>query len=488
MADPRGIRCVIPSRIGVGEPFQLRMKLIGEVRAIPTRQQWNTPKPALGGPFNLNAERQIQYHDNVLPAWEGVIRIDGGGALEGPSRLVFDGTRQGVFPGDTRPIGAYGEFRWTTPGFHFLRLVDAASGLEAWANPVFVTPEPPAERLFWGDPHWQTFFSDGIRCPEELYAFARDEGFLDFGAISDHVEALTDAQWDYFVAVTNACDAPGRFVTLVGQEWTHHTAGHRNIYYRGDHGPILRSTDPRYNTLEKLWAMLDTLSDLDPIAIPHHTANVVMGVDWELGWNPTYEKAVEIYSVWGSSERHADAGNTRPIQACKGEAHGRHVIDALRRGYRLGFMGGGDIHDGRPGDAMHNESYPPKGFRSYDQGLTACLAPRLNRDAVVDAIQARRTYATTCSRIYLEVQRDGSRLAVKAASEQGLRGAVAVTNGGEMATMMPADDPRILVGSVDLAPLGATDFCYVRVMTQGGEMAWSSPVWMASEPTPPRPV
>ena len=59
--------------------------------------------------------------------------------------------------------------------------------MEAWSNPIRATETAPAERIFWGDPHWQTFFSDGIRCPEELYAFARDEAFLDFGAITDHM-------------------------------------------------------------------------------------------------------------------------------------------------------------------------------------------------------------------------------------------------------------------------------------------------------------
>ncbi|MCK5804884.1 MAG: DUF3604 domain-containing protein [Lentisphaeria bacterium] len=477
MTNPIGMRCVIPSRLGVGESFDLRIKLLGPVRSIPTRQQWNTPKPALGGPFNLNAERRIQYHDNVLPEWKGTLRIDGGDALDGPSSIVFDGADQGVFPGDTRPIGCFNGFRWRKPGFHFLRVIDSESGLECWANAVYVTEEAPPERIYWGDPHWQSFFSDGIRCPEELYAFARDEGFLDFGAISDHVEALTDRQWEYFVAVTNDYNEPGRFSTLVGQEWTNHAPGHRNIYYRTDHGPILRCTDPRYNTLDKLWAALDKLEDLDPIAIPHHSANKVMGVDWDQGWNPKYEKAVEIYSVWGSSEKHADDGNTRPIHSCGGEVRGQHVIDALKRGFHLGFVGGGDIHDGRPGDAMHGDSYPPREFRSHDQGLTACLAPVLTREAVHDAIKSRSTYATTLSRIYLDVTRDGMSLNVSAASEQGIQDVVAVTNTGDLVCLEPEGDTRTVEGIIDLSELGSTDFCYVRVTTKTGEMAWSSPTW-----------
>ncbi len=133
--------------------------------------------------------------------------------------------------------------------------------------------------------------------------------------------------------------------------------GHRNIYYRAGTGPVLRSIAPQSDTLEKLWNCLD---GIEALAIPHHSANVQMGVDWSHGWNPAREKSVEIYSIWGSSECPAEAGNPRPIRASKGEMAGRHVLDALKRGYQFGFLGGGDIHDGRPGDDLSRENTRPE--------------------------------------------------------------------------------------------------------------------------------
>ena len=50
------------------------------------------------------------------------------------------------------------------------------------------------------------------------------------------MEAVTERQWEYFQAVTNDYNEPGRFVTLIGQEWTNHKPGHRNIYFRGAGG------------------------------------------------------------------------------------------------------------------------------------------------------------------------------------------------------------------------------------------------------------
>jgi len=482
---PTGMLIVIPSRLGVGEVFSIKLKLRGPVRKIPCAGVWNTRKPELHGPFNLNVQRQIQFMDDCLPEWAGRLRVDGAGGLEGPAELVFDGKSQGVFASDTRPIKQFGGFRWSRPGFHFIRLTDTKSGLEVWSNPVYVTERPPAMRLYWGDPHWQTFFSDGIRCPEELYAFARDESFLEFGAISDHMEAVTDRQWDYFQAVTNDYNAPGRFVTLIGQEWTNHNPkvgapGHRNIYYRGNGGPALRSTDPDCNTLEKLWVKLDSLAALDPIAIPHHSANVIMGVDWEQGWNARYEKAVEIYSVWGSSEKPAAQGNTRPIRDLDGEASGRHVIDALKRGYRFGFVGGGDIHDGRPGDELHNESYPP-GDVHYPQGFTAVFAPQLARDDIYEAIKQRRTYATTKRRIYLDVGVDGARrdrsAHIRAAAEDGIRTVELVRNGEDADLLWPGDEARIVEGEMAVRNMASDEFAYIRLTTEAGHLAWSSPFW-----------
>jgi len=489
MKNPTGILAVIPSRLQTGESFTLKIKVLGPVCPIPSAGNYKDWKPQLHSAFNLNACRMIQFHDNCLPKWQGILMVDGGSSLSGPLELIFDGVDQGVFPGDTRPIKEFTDLSFTEPGFHFIKLTDSQSGINAWTNPVYVTVEKPKNRIYWGDPHWQTFFSDGIRCPEELYAFARDEAFLDFGAISDHMEAVTDYQWDYFQAVTNGYNAPGCFATLIGQEWTHHdpqfgAPGHRNIYYRGDKGPAMRSTDTDCNTLQKLWDKLDSLQGIDSLAIPHHTANVVMGVNWDLGWNPKYEKAVEIYSVWGSSEKPKDAGNTRSIKSLKGEMKGRHVIDALKKGYRMGFVGGGDIHDGRPGDDLHSDSYPPNpvGTKNYPQGFTAAIIPELTRDNVFSAICEHKTYASSKSRIYLEVRVEPQAnrrryLTVRTASEHGIIEVAVVVNGEDIAKLKPAGDRRIVESNFLIKEMLRNDFCYIRVLTENQDLAWSSPFW-----------
>ncbi|OGV53219.1 MAG: hypothetical protein A2X49_12530 [Lentisphaerae bacterium GWF2_52_8] len=478
---PSKIFCLIPSTLGMGDEFNLNVKILGDLRVIESASfAWSPRMPKLAGPFNRCTARNIQYLDNVLPAWSGKLLVEGGAALEGAEEVIFDGTSQGVFTGDTRPIRSFGGFRWKAAGFQFIKLIEPVTGVTVYSNPVYVSEKSPSTRIVWGDPHWQTFFSDGIRIPEELYAFARDEAFLDFGAISDHMEAISARQWDYFQAVSNDYNESGRFATLIGQEWTHHKCGHRNIYYRGNGGPALRSNDSDCDSLEKLWQKLDSCTGIDAIAIPHHSANLTMGVDWGQGWNPKYERAVEIHSCWGSSECHKDDGNIKPITVCNGELKGQHVRDALNLGYKMGFVGAGDIHDGRPGDSL-SEFQPEvelyKGL--YPQGLTAASVSALTRENVFDAMKNHNTYATTHRRIFLDVQKSIQKgklnLAIKTASEDGIKDVKLIFNGNEIETLSPDDDPRIVIREISIDRLSNSDYCYVRTTSMDGDIAWSSP-------------
>ncbi|MCA1808801.1 MAG: hypothetical protein LC725_05010, partial [Lentisphaerae bacterium] len=89
----------------------------------------------------------------------------------------------------------------------------------------------------------------------------------------------------------------------------------------------------------------------------------------------------------------------------------------------------------------------------------------------------RQTYATTQSRIYLDVVRiSETRLEITGASEDGIQAATVIVNGEIQQRLAPADDPRIVTAGLDLT-LAPNDFCYVRLTTDKGNMAWSSPTW-----------
>jgi len=474
-----GLHVVAPSIVTVGEPFSLGVKVLTDPYVAPAG--CFGPMFGAAGRYNISP-RGIRYMDNVLPEWQGVLEVETDDGYAGPRSLSFADTPPRL-PHDRRPIRRFEGLSFSTPGRKVIRLRDPESGQVGASNPIEVSAAAPSERLFWMDPHSQTFFSDGLRCPEELYTFARDEAFLDAFAISDHAEWLTDRQWEYFVAVTNDFNEPGRFATLQGLEWTSFRFGNRNVYFPGPEAPIWRSDDPVMGELSNLYR---AAREHGAIVVPHHTATAQIGVDWSLGHDPQVERLVEIHSVWGTSERSVKAGNSFPIWG--GEAAGRTVIDALQRGYRFGFLGGGDIHDGRPGDELHHLQDEPDGYRElHRQGITGIWATALTREAVFDAMWNRRVYATTNARILLRFTVDGQPMGSQlppagpvaihahAMGTAPIARADLVHNGADVQTIEPQSDVLDWETTVT-AP--APGYLYVRIAQADGQMAWSSPVWL----------
>ena len=485
--SPQAICAVAPSTLAVNEPFSLGLRVLTQPYCPAVSAFTHDVRPLVTGPFNLSP-RGIRYMDNVMREWAGQLTIDGGRELEGPVTTSF-AEGAGPYRNDRRAIRRIDGLRFTTPGIKFVRVRDPASGVEGISNPIGVEAQSPSERLFWGDLHTHTFFTDAIRCPEEIYAFARDEAFLDICALSDHSEALTDTQWEYFVNVTNRFNEPGRFATLVGGEWTNMRYGHRNYYYRGDGGPILRCTDPRYESLANFHLAAHRHGAL---VVPHHPANASMGVDWSQGHHAEVERLVEIHSVWGNSERPAARGNPLPIRDAGGEKIGQHVVDALASGYHLGFIGGGDIHDGRPGDALSSLQYQSEGFPlERCQGLMGVWARELTRDAIFEALWNRRVYATTSKRTWLRFSIDGHPMGARitangdlsarteAASDSPIVRIDLVCNGDDVQVSTPGR--REVAWRTRVAAPPEQSWYYVRLTRQDGHLAWSSPIWVGRD-------
>lgn len=478
----RGIRITAPSTVAAGQPFAIGVARLTD--PYPAPQACYGPIPSVAGRFNLSP-RGIRYLEHVPPSGTGAVALDGGEGWAGPRAVDFS-QGAGPYAKDARPIRRMEGCAFSRPGTYVIRATDPATGASGCSNPVVVSPGPPAERLLWGDIHCQTYFSDGLRCPEELYAFARDEAFLDVFAVSDHSESLTDRQWDYFTAVANDFNAPGRFATLVGLEWTSREWGHRNVYYPGGEGPCLRCRDPIQGRLDALYAAARRHGAL---VVPHHSANAEMGVKWALGHDPAVERLAEIYSVWGNSECSAAEGNPRPIGVHGGEVPGQHVIDALRMGRRYGIIAGGDIHDGRPGDDLHARQAEPAAYKGlFRQGLMGVWARTLTREAVFEALWNRRVYGTSNVRLVLRFSVGGRPMgssvaaaaslpvAVEVASETSVARIDLVGPAGVLATVRPGTAEVRWTPS--LAPALPGTWCYARVTRDDGEMAWSSPVWI----------
>jgi hypothetical protein len=345
------------------------------------------------------------------------------------------------------------------------------------SNPLVVSRDLP--RIYWGDLHGHSGLSDGTGTPEDYYRYARDVAALDVAALTDHdhwgMRPLSQSPelWEEVRAQTKAFHDPGRFVTLLGYEWTSWLHGHRHVLYFGDEGQVLSSLDPAYESPLQLW---EALSGEPALTIAHHTAGGPIATNWEIPPDQELEPVTEVSSVHGSSEA---PDSPRVIYDPQ---PGHFARDALDRGYRLGFVGSGDSHDGHPGLAH---------LSSPNGGLVAILAEELTREGILEALRSRRVYATNGPRMVLHVTLDGASMGMSLEAGDGRPRVLEVTavaadvleridvvRSGEVVRTFAGTGSRALRISEPVEGLTSGEYLYVRAVQADGGAAWSSPFFV----------
>jgi hypothetical protein len=401
---------------------------------------------------------------------QGAVELRSSGDLGLPATVSFpDG---GVLALETRVA---------TEGVYRVRAATSsgAGGLAAESNPLVVRAEIP--HVLWGDLHGHSQLSDGTGTPEDYFAYARDVAALDVVALTDHDHwgmRFLDQNPDLWKRIEDAAhriDEPGRFVPLVGYEWTNWLQGHRHVLFFDDEPAVLSSLDPRYESPALLWKALAGRSAL---TVAHHSAGGPVSTNWDFVPPPEIEPVTEVVSVHGSSEASDTPGQIYSA------VPGNFVRDALRRGLRFGFIGSGDSHDGHPG-LPHLAA--PSG------GLAAIFSEEKTRVGVLVALRERRTYATNGPRIWLRTWLDehemGALVPSSDATENELRFAVAgtaplsrvdVIRSGEVVKVVAGSSRRELSETLSIPSLRPGEYVYVRVVQEDGGAAWSSPVYVTS--------
>lgn len=279
--------------------------------------------------------------------------------------------------------------RFGRPGDYRLRAALLGTDLQADSNPLRIHAERPSYQLFWGDLHsGQTEVGCGAGTLAEHYQFARDVAGLQFVTHQANDHYITLPIWNQTRELATSFNAPERFVVFLGCEWSPPTVdgGDRNVIYRSDEARLRRSgrfyteaePDPEADipTAPEFHAAFAN----EQIMVNMHVGGRPTNLDYHL---PTLEPLAEIHSTHGTSEW--------------------FVMDALRRGYRVGITAGADGVTGRPG-ADHPGWRLNRNVRS---GLTGVYATTLTREGLWEAFQARRCYATTGERIRLWLEVDG---------------------------------------------------------------------------------
>ncbi len=365
----------------------------------------------------------------------------------------------------------------------------------ARSNPLEVIDERAGQdRIYWGEIHAHTEMSDGIGDYSELYRHAQQEGCLDFAAATDHAEFFSDNEWLWMQDVTNAWNQPGRFVTLVGYE-TEGKQRDRNVYTSRPRLKLFRGRYPPTSNLDVVWGHFH--GDEEVVGGVH--ALLAHGVNWE-HWqhhDPSVERFVEIYSMWGASDfrdnplvpdwidKWIKQGTIQPPMTTN---------ELLRKGAKLGFTGGGDCHQGHCGFVSEDPDGRiaiPEHLAAYIQfrcGMTAAVMPRLARSCLIEALRNRRSYATTGARILLDFSAAGLPMGTIGTAQE-VECCATVHAVGPVRLMEIIKDGHVVWSEEfnhldmtirwrDPEPPNDEHYYYLHVIQVDGHMAWSSPIWI----------
>ncbi|MCH7989152.1 MAG: DUF3604 domain-containing protein [Planctomycetes bacterium] len=341
---------IVPSTIPLGETFRALVK---------AEDKWGNPSPSYRGRVTFSGEGIETAQTEVT------FRQEDSGAkwIEG--------------------------FRTSHIGTLSLRVSDNEAGLHATSNPVLSTEQPGPHRLLWADPHGgQLVLNSKIA---GFYRYARDVAGIHFVGYQRNADVISAEDWEVQQREERDFYEPGVFVPIPGFEWSGRTwqGGHHNIYFRRHNQPARRNmaaeemfqpeTEREAGELGHVLDVYKAYRNEDVIITPH-----VGGEHSDLTYHdPTLEPAVEMVSTHGMFEW---------MQR-----------DALKRKYKLGFLGGSDSYTGRPGDDR-----PGYQLRRYSKaGLTGIYAKDISLESFFEAMKARRVFATTGARMILSFKGDG---------------------------------------------------------------------------------
>lgn len=395
-------------------------------------------------------------------------------------------------------------------GTYTIQLTNATAKETFRSSPIKCFNENE-RNLFWGLLHGESVRVDSTENIESCLRHFRDEKALNFFASScfENPEETPNDIWKLIGQNISDFDEGERFATMLGFQWqgTSKTEGLRQFIFAKDNKQLLRKKDSKNSSLKKIYK---SNSPKDLLSIPCFTMGKGMEFDFK-DFQPEFERVVEIYNSWGSSECTKKDGNPRPIKGPpkKGvqESAEGSLVQALLKNKRFGFVAGGLDDRGAYANFFDEDQ------EQYSPGLTAIIAPEYSRASLYDALYRRSCYATTGEKIIVGLYLAGVPMGEETNTldkhglniNRHLSGYVAGTtklktieiirNGKPIQTFKP-DDYHYEYSYDDMTPLldatiDAKDsnppfvFYYLRVTQEDGHMAWSSPIWVDYIPGKP---
>lgn len=338
-----------------------------------------------------------------------------------------------------------------------------------------------AFKIFRGDMHRHTDVSQDFKYDGsliEVYRYARDAAAFDYIVPTDHQLGYDqEFTWWQDEKLADLFHVPGSFVPMFGYERSlTFPNGHRNVIFGKRGTRTLPIPDAEQRGEERAKRLYAYLHENDGISMPH-SSGTAQGTDW-FDNDPEVEPLLEIFQGYRASYEYMGAPLAASPQKLREQRSGFNPIgywwDALRKGYKIGVQASSD-------------------HWSTHMSYAMILAEDFTRESMFAALQARHAYGAT-DNIVLDFQAtdaDGNhyimgdiirstrapRLAIKAIGTDRIKQFVIVKNQELIYTSSPNREEYILEFT-DRNFEAGSNYYYIRVVQNDGQVAWSSPIWV----------
>lgn len=353
-------------------------------------------------------------------------------------------------------------------------------------------PEPPELIPLVGEMHGHTNLSDGHPDIDTYFQNIRDLAKLDFAVLTDHdhggvgkpeLWVGNPSKWDLIKQKAEEYCETGKFSTLLGYERDSYPFYNNLVLYFRDRNPeMVRGVRDGEFTAEELRSLLKRD---DVIACPHDTYSLTSNADFMALPVDLITPFIEVISRGDAAEY---MGN--PCGAEYACCEGGFWQDALRRGAKMGVIGGSDDHDGMNGRMNPNGSYPSK-----FPGVTGVWAKENTPVSIFEALRARRTFAYMMGdpqgvmggRVNIDFRVNGHYMGdtlsrsenpdltvfYRVEADVPVKRVTLVKNCRNYVALAAASEVIL-----DYRQETPTDVFYLRVELSDGRFGWTSPIWV----------
>jgi hypothetical protein len=311
----------------------------------------------------------------------------------------------------------------------------------------------------------------------DLWRYALDAAQLDWIGNGDHDNGGgREYTWWLIQKLTDAFTQESLFTPMFTYERSvRYPDGHRNVMFarRGIRPlPRLAGTQPNNVSPDDTKMLYRYLVAFDGICASH-TSATDMGTDWRDN-DPKVEPVVEIYQGDRQSYEYQGA----PRSGAAGNSPGGFqpagfVWNALAKGCRLGFQSSSD-------------------HISTHISYAVVYAEKPTREAILAGFKQRHTYGAT-DNIVLQVRssthlmgdefetRQPARLQIRAAGTRPIARLIVVKD-NRVAYTAPVGKAEVALDWTDTEAQPGTNYYYVRLEQEDGQIAWASPMWIHYRP------